>query len=299
MVGIAVFLFLAASASCADIDAEKYLSAFGYHNSHLFNSNITESLLLFQRTFKLDQSGILDDATMALMHTPRCGNHDNSLGSVKYYDTPWDHKALSYYYYNYSPDLPQGSQRTTIARALKFWSDVTPLTFTERQGGDINIAFGGYRHKDSHGPCRDPFDGPSKVLAHAYFPPTGRIHFDGSEKWTVNQQNGINLLWVATHEMGHIMGLEHDTVNKDAIMYPYYRAYTPNMRLHANDIRRIQRMYGKGGSGGGTGGGTHTGGGSCKDRVNNCARDLKCCNGCGQVWDDYMKGHCKKSCGFC
>lgn len=48
-------------------------------------------------------------------------------------------------------------------------------------------------------------------------------------------------------------------------MYPYYRAYQPNMRLHSNDIRRLQRLYGRGkgsvngNSGGGSGG---NGGGS-------------------------------------
>ena len=49
------------------------------------------------------------------------------------------------------------------------------------------------------------------------------------------------------------MGLEHDTGTRDAVMYPYYRAYNPNanMKLHANDIRRIQRQYGRGTGGGG------------------------------------------------
>ena len=62
---------------------------------------------------------------------------------------------------------------------------------------------------------------------------------------------GINYLWVATHELGHILGLEHDTNNQNAVMYPYYRPYNPNMKLHSNDIARIQRQYGQGTGGGG------------------------------------------------
>lgn len=58
--------------------------------------------------------------------------------------------------------------------------------------------------------------------------------------------------------MGHILGLEHDTQNQDAVMYPYYRQYTPGFHLHSNDIARIQRLYGGKGTGGG--GGTGTGG---------------------------------------
>lgn len=53
--------------------------------------------------------------------------------------------------------------------------------------------------------------------------------------------------------MGHVLGLEHDTKNKDAVMYPYYKAYVPNMKLHANDVYRIQKQYGKS-----TGGGPNT-----------------------------------------
>jgi len=296
MAAITVLLVVLAAFSCkcsADkVDVASYLSQFGYFNAHAFNNNLTDSLVLFQKTFQLNQTGTLDDATLKLIATPRCGNHDT--GKVQYRDTAWNHKALSYYYYNYSPDLPKDQIRSTVARGLKFWSDVTPLTFVERQGGDINIGFGPQRHRDSRGWCRDNFDGPNKVLAHAYFPPTGRIHFDESETWTVNKRNGINLLWVATHEMGHIMGLEHDTVNRAAIMYPYYRAYDPNMRLHSNDIARIQRLYGKGGSGGGGGGTGGTGGGGCDNKNGRCdewARKGEC--GKHKGW---MTDNCCKAC---
>ena len=50
----------------------------------------------------------------------------------------------------------------------------------------------------------------------------------------------------------HLLGLEHDNGNKDAVMYPYYRGYQPGgLRLHSNDIRRIQALYGPSTGGGG------------------------------------------------
>lgn len=62
---------------------------------------------------------------------------------------------------------------------------------------------------------------------------------------------GTNYLWVAVHELGHILGLEHDNGNRDAVMYPYYRGYQPGgLRLHSNDIRRIQALYGSSTGGG-------------------------------------------------
>jgi len=258
----------AAAAAHAEFDYERYLERFGYLDRESFQaSNSTEALLLFQRTFRLKETGIVDQATLKLMNTPRCGNHDH--GKHAYSDVAWSRTDLSYYYYNYSPDLSQGEIRSMVSEALGLWSAVTPLTFREQEGGDINIGFGSYTHQDSHGTCPDRFDGPSNVLAHAYFPEIGRIHFDEDETWTSHSQSGINFLWVSTHEMGHILGLEHDTVNEDAVMYPYYRQYTPGFHLHRNDIARIQRLYGSGGGGGGRprptpgggGGGKH--GGSC------------------------------------
>uniref|UniRef100_A0A4W3J4Y2 Matrix metallopeptidase 11 n=1 Tax=Callorhinchus milii TaxID=7868 RepID=A0A4W3J4Y2_CALMI len=103
----------------------------------------------------------------------------------------------------------------TIAKAVKVWSDVTPLTFTEVQEGgvDIIIDFSRYWHGDNL-----PFDGPGGVLAHAFYPRTpraGNVHFDYDEMWTIGNNK------VAAHEFGHALGLQHSTVPK-SLMSPYY-----------------------------------------------------------------------------
>ena len=92
--------------------------------------------------------------------------------------------------------------------------------------------------------CAYPFDGRGKVLAHAFFPEDGRAHFDEDETFTDGTSSGTNLLWVATHEFGHALGIEHSDV-RNAIMYPYYTGYVPGMQLHSDDIAAIRYLYGK------------------------------------------------------
>ena len=107
------------------------------------------------------------------------------------------------------------------------------------------FSFGDKTHRgSSERTCAYPFDGRGGVLAHAFFPSDGRSHFDEDEKFTDGTYSGTNLLWVATHEFGHSLGIHHSSV-RNAVMYPYYTGYVPNFRLQADDISAIQSLYGK------------------------------------------------------
>lgn len=75
-------------------------------------------------------------------------------------------------------------------------------------------------------------------------PEDGRAHFDDAETFTHNSPRGTNLLWTATHEFGHVLGLDHSS-DRDAIMFPYYPDfYHPNLSLEPDDIAGIQSLYG-------------------------------------------------------
>ena len=106
------------------------------------------------------------------------------------------------------------------------------------------LSFGSRTHGgSSESRCAFPFDGRGKVLAHAFFPSNGRCHFDEDETYTDGTPSGTNLLWVATHEFGHALGIHHSDV-RNAVMYPYYTGYKPGFGLQNDDIAAIQSLYG-------------------------------------------------------
>ncbi|XP_046277265.1 stromelysin-3 isoform X4 [Marmota monax] len=182
---------------------------------------------------------------------PRCGVPDppdglNARNRQKRFVLSggrWEKTDLTYRILRFPWQLVREQVRQTVAEALQVWSEVTPLTFTEVHEGhaDIMIDFNRYWHGDNL-----PFDGPGGILAHAFFPKThreGDVHFDYDETWTIGDNQGTDLLQVAAHEFGHVLGLQHTTAAK-ALMSPFYTFRYP-LSLSPDDRRGIQHLYGQ------------------------------------------------------
>jgi len=80
---------------------------------------------------------------------------------------------------------------------------------------------------------------------------SGDLHFD-NERWsdqkTVSGDGKFNLFSVVVHEIGHCIGLFHNTEDKDSIMQPIYKpgfsAENKNNILSESDKQTVQEMYG-------------------------------------------------------
>jgi Matrixin len=133
--------------------------------------------------------------------------------------------------------IPSAFVESAVAGAVSQWTGATSgLSITKvGSGGDITLGFATGDHGDGY-----PFDGPSGVLAHAFYPAYGGdVHFDDAETWTTNGSGGFSFPAVALHELGHSLGLDHSFV-AGAAMLPYYsgQAY-----LSEDDVLGIQELY--------------------------------------------------------
>lgn len=142
--------------------------------------------------------------------------------------------------------MPVGFQQE-IKKAFNAWSSVANLTFIEVADDGVN-----FNTMTTSGDIRiggETMDGPSGVLAHAFYPDPhwyfsagGDLHFDTSEAWVIdNLVDGISIFWVALHEIGHSLGLGHSEESK-SVMGPFYNPALTG--LQPDDIAGIQYLYG-------------------------------------------------------
>ncbi|XP_055080655.1 matrix metalloproteinase-17b [Periophthalmus magnuspinnatus] len=225
---------------------------------------VTSAVRSMQRFAGLNDTGVLDEETMALMKTPRCSlpdqeqpsggppNQEQNLRRRRAVST-WSRRNINWRLQSYPPSsaLPRDTVRSLVYYALQVWAQPTPLDFHEVGSPgdtDLQIDFHQGYHGDDY-----PFDGVGGAVGHAFFPSdpqrAGGIHLDAQEEWAFRQTaaEGTDLFTVLLHELGHALGLSHSS-SRHSVMRPYYQgpAGDPlHYRLGPQDLESITLLYGK------------------------------------------------------
>jgi hypothetical protein len=135
--------------------------------------------------------------------------------------------------------LAPGVFRSSVVEAIGVWNETNLVQINVAQSGEPFEVLCAWRQL-VHDEC--PSFGQDTTVAHSGpVSDSTFIHFDADREWTPDGSVGLPLIQIATHELGHVLGLGH-SLDEGAVMHPNHdaRRATPA----PSDLAGLAALYG-------------------------------------------------------
>jgi hypothetical protein len=216
--------------------------------------SLAVAIARYQRMHSLPETGVVDAETDRYMATPRCGvpDIDRTAGLESLADPSrgWGRRDITFALdlTTAVPSIGASAFENEVGIALAMWADAAGLRFSPAFPADIFFGFRFGDHGDGHPSLS--FDGVTGgTLGHA-FPPrhprlSGHVHLDAAERWSIvlPAAGSADLPTLLLHEIGHALGLEHDTGDPSAVMNERFEIGATRRSLGASDIEAVRAVY--------------------------------------------------------
>jgi len=159
----------------------------------------------------------------------------------------WEKGIVTYRLNNLSPDIEKAKwQERAITVAFRVWQlRIKDIKFKRVYDMDAPVDI-----PISFEPL-SVFGGKKGVLAHATYPGQHVMYIHINDEWDWvpavkwSKLSSPPIVPIMIHEIGHALGLKHDTRSMESIMYPSFDLGKKKNTLNKADIERIQSRYGK------------------------------------------------------
>lgn len=164
-----------------------------------------------------------------------CGHTFNAIGPLAKWpganpDLPWH-----YDFTGYRGTMSVAQLIDAFEKAWGYWAEVVEISPRRVESRGQAKVWGTFAR----------IDGSSGVLAWSMLANNGNDpkeqRYDSGESWNDTNPGvpaaGIDLVRVACHEIGHVLGLDHDGGNANALLRPSYSTQIP--KPTARDVQRL------------------------------------------------------------
>jgi len=229
----------------ADVMAlQAYLKKYQYYHYSLdgvYGDRTEEAVKGFQKHIGVQENGIADAATKAMVVKPRADVNTYAHGEVAK-ATFAPKQALKVWVDTCPGYLAREKVLAEVKLACDQWAAAASLTFEIVE--DASQASFKIDWDDRSADNAFHFDGKGGSLGEAT---SDHITLDEAEYWTLQgempnkrKKSPFELLPVVLHEMGHVLGLVHSEKPAD-VMFPYY--VPGRVKLSDNDVAVVKALY--------------------------------------------------------